>query len=312
MNTVEWSKADMKPYTAKARRADNTSAAAKGLLWPGIAFVALITQIPFLVTLYLSVHQWNLMRPDQGITFAGLSNFVAILGEAAFWEVLKNTFLLTILCLALCLVGGMGLALLLNRDFFGKGIIRTLFVSPFFIMPAVSGIVWKTVILNPNFGFSAYLSAKLGLPPVDWLGQYPLETIIFVVAWQWIPFFMLVLLAGLQSVSPDLMEASVLDGANRIQQFFHVTIPHLLRYIEVALLLGLIFIMGTFGEIYVTTAGGPGYASTNLPFYLYRIGFQGWDIGGASAVGVMIVILMTVFMTVLFKFMRRTFGGELS
>jgi sorbitol/mannitol transport system permease protein len=312
MSTVEWSRAGMKSYSNTAKRKGGTEPLVRGLLWPSIVFVALITQIPFLVTIYLSVHDWNLMRPDKGIVFSGLSNFVHILGEAAFWEVLKNTFLITVLGLGLCLACGMGLALLLNREFFAKGIIRTMFVSPFFIMPAVSGIVWKTVILNPNFGFSAYLLAKLGLPSVDWLGQYPLETIIFVVAWQWIPFFMLVLLAGLQSVSHDLMEASLLDGATRIQQFFYVTIPHLLRYIEVASLLGLIFIMQTFGEIYVTTSGGPGYASTNLPFYLYRIGFQGWDIGGASAVGVIIVILTTIFMTVLFKLLRRTFGGELS
>ncbi|CAM4156965.1 sugar ABC transporter permease [Paenibacillus alkaliterrae] len=302
----------MKTDSKLARGALEPSSGARGLLWPGIIMVGIITQLPFLYTIYLSLHDWNLMRPDLGVTFAGLSNFGQILSEPAFWEVLKNTFFLTVFCLLLCLAAGMGLALLLNRDFFGKGIIRTLFVSPFFIMPAVSGIVWKTVILNPNFGFSAYITGKLGLPAIDWLGKYPLETIIIVVAWQWIPFFMLVLLAGLQSVSPDLMEASMLDGANRFQQFFNVTIPHLLRYIEVALLLGLIFIMQTFGEIYVTTSGGPGYSSTNLPFYLYRLGFQSWDVGGASALGVLIVIIMTIFMTILFKIMRKTFGGELS
>lgn len=312
MNAFEWSKANMKSVSKPARQTIGTPWVEKGLLWPSILFVGLITQVPFLITIYLSVHDWNLMRPDKGISFSGLTNFIRILSNAAFWEVLKNTLILTSFSLLLCLVCGMGLALLLNRDFFAKGLIRTLFVSPFFIMPAVSGIVWKTVILNPNFGFSAYLTSKLGLPAIDWLGHYPLETIIFVVAWQWIPFFMLVLLAGLQSVSPDLMEASHLDGATRLQQFYHVTIPHLSRYIEVALLLGLIFIMQTFGEIYVSTAGGPGYSSTNLPFYLYRLGFQNWDVGGASALGVIIVILMTVFMTVLFKFMRRTFGGELS
>lgn len=295
-----------------AKRSGDSPLIARGLLWPSIIFLALITQIPFLVTIYLSLHNWNLMRPDMGITFSGISNFVDIVKRPEFWEVLKNTFLFTVFCLGMCLVSGMALALLLNRDFLGKGIIRTMFVSPFFIMPAVSGIVWKTVLLNPNFGFMAYLSSKLGVSPTDWLGQWPLTTIVFVVAWEWIPFFMLVLLAGLQSVSPDLMEASLLDGATKMQQFFHVTIPHLLRYIEVALLLGLIFIMQTFGEIYVTTSGGPGYASTNLSFYLYRLGFQGWDVGGASAVGVIMVVLTTIFMTILFKFMRRTFGGGLS
>lgn len=304
--------ADTTMITPISKRRHGDGMVARKLLWPSIVFVAVITQIPFLITIYLSVQNWNLMRPDKGISFSGLSNFIHILAGAAFWEVLWNTCLLTVCGLGICLISGMVLALLLNRDFWAKGIVRTMFVSPFFIMPAVSGIVWKTVLLNPNFGFTAFLSSKLGLPPVDWFGQYPLATIIVVVAWQWIPFFMLVLLAGLQSVAPELMEAALLDGATRFQQFLHVTIPHLLRYIEVAMLLGLIFIMQTFGEIYVTTSGGPGYASTNLPFYLYRVGFQAWDVGGASAIGVVIVILTTLFMTFLFKFMRRTFGGELS
>jgi sorbitol/mannitol transport system permease protein len=313
MKSLEWSRAMMKSLSAPAsRRSEDHPLIAGSLLWPSIIFLAVITQIPFLVTIYLSLHSWNLMRPDMGIAFAGISNFVDVLSGHEFWEVLKNTFLFTVFCLGMCLVGGMVLALMLNRNFFGKGLIRTMFVSPFFVMPAVSGIVWKTVLLNPNFGFMAYTAGKLGISPVDWLGEWPLSTIVFVVAWEWIPFFMLVLLAGLQSVSPELMEASLLDGATRLQQFFNVTIPHLLRYIEVALLLGLIFIMQTFGEIYVTTSGGPGYASTNLPFYLYRLGFQGWNVGGASAVGVIMVVLTTIFMTVLFKFMRRTFGGELS
>jgi sorbitol/mannitol transport system permease protein len=284
----------------------------KLLLWPSLIFVALITQIPFIVTIFYSLQDWNLMRPDKGVRFVGISNFVEIITDAAFWEVLKNTAILTACSLCLCLVIGMSLALLMNRNFFAKGIVRTMFISPFFVMPAVSGIIWKTMLLNPSFGFSAYVAGLFGGNSIDWLGQYPLETIICIVTWQWMPFFMLVLLAGLQSVSPDLMEASMLDGATKPQQLFYVTIPHLLRYIEVATLLGLIFIMQTFGEIYVSTSGGPGYASTNLPFYVYRIGFQGWDIGRASALGVIIVILTTILMTFLFRFLRRTFGGELS
>ena len=282
------------------------------LLWPSIFFVAVLTQIPFLVTIYFSLHSWNLMRPDKGMVFSGLKNFTNILGDPAFWQVLKNTFVLTVSSLALCMLLGLGISLLLNRDFFAKGLVRTMFVSPFFIMPAVSGIIWKTMFLNPSFGLFAFVTEQFGLQPVDWLGQYPLFTIICIVTWQWAPFFMLVLLAGLQSVSKELMEASMLDGATKLKQFFHVTIPHLLKYIEVATLLGLIFIMQTFGEIYVATSGGPGYASTNLAYYVYRIGFQGWDVGGASALGVIIVVLTLLFMTILFRFLRKIFKGELS
>ncbi|MBD0381339.1 carbohydrate ABC transporter permease [Paenibacillus sedimenti] len=308
METKVWEKSIVRKTSKKHFSAPPV----KLLLWPSIIFVALITQIPFIVTVYYSLHDWNLMRPDKGVTFAGISNFLDIIIEPSFWEVLKNTAILTVASLSLCLFFGMGLALLMNRNFFAKGIIRTMFISPFFVMPAVSGIIWKTMLLNPSFGLSSYMVQLFGGNPIDWLGQYPLETIIGIVTWQWMPFFMLVLLAGLQSVSPDLMEASMLDGATKPQQLFYVIIPHLLRYIEVAALLGLIFIMQTFGEIYVSTSGGPGYASTNLPFYVYRIGFQAWDLGRASALGVIIVILTTIVMTVLFRFLRRTFGGELS
>lgn len=282
------------------------------LLWPGILIVAVITQIPFLVTIYYSLHSWNLMRPDRGMAFSGLRNYSKILLDASFYEVLWNTFVLTGGTLIVCLVMGLIFSMLMNRDFAGKGVVRTMLVSPFFIMPAVAGIVWKTMLLNPSFGLTAYFASVFHVPVIDWLASYPLTTIMLLIAWQWIPFFMLILLAGLQSVPDDVMEAAHLDGASALQRFNNVIFPHLLKYVEVAMLLGLIFIMQTFGEIYVTTAGGPGFASTNLPYFVYRIGFQGWDVGGASAVGVIIVFITIVLMALLFKFLRRTFQGELS
>ncbi|MGX4584491.1 carbohydrate ABC transporter permease [Paenibacillus chitinolyticus] len=312
MKVAELNHPNSRDVKAVHSRKSHFSPPTKWLLWPSIIYICAVTQVPFLMTLYYSVQNWNIMRPDKGIVFAGVSNFIDIIGSAEFWLVLKNTFVLTIVSLCLCMLLGLGLALLLNRNFYGKGIARTLIIAPFFIMPAVSGIVWKAMILNPNFGFSAYLFQLFGGQSPDWLGRYPLETIMCLLIWQWTPFFMLVLLAGLQSVSQELLEASHLDGATRLQQFANVVIPHLLRYIEVAALLGLISIMQAFGEIYVTTSGGPGYASTNLTFYLYRLGFQNWDIGKASALGVIIVILTTILMMMLFKFLRRRFGGELS
>lgn len=283
----------------------------KRLLLPGVIFVAIITQIPFIGTLYYAFHEWNLMRPGNGVSFNGIGNFKKVLTTPAFWEVVGNTVFLISVTLVVCLVFGLLLALLLNRNFFGKAIVRTMLVTPFFVMPAVSGIVWKTMALNPSFGLVAYFCELFGLPPVDLMGNHPLAMIIVMVAWNWIPFFMLVLLAGLQSVPEELIEASMLDGAGRIRQLFSVIIPQLLKYIEIVVLLGFIFISQAFGEIYVSTNGGPGYASTNLTFYVYRVGFQGWDIGTASAVGVIIVVIMIVVMTLLFRLLRRTLGGEL-
>lgn len=308
MKSIELNSASK--FQSSSRKA--SASPIKRLLWPSIILVALVTQIPFIMTIYYSFLDWNLMRPDKGAKFVWFANFKAIFTGAEFYTVLGNTFILTACTLMLCLVCGLGLALLMNRDFLGKGLLRTIFVAPFFVMPAVAGIVWKTAILNPNFGITAYFAGLMGQDAVDFLGSYPLQTIIALVSWQWIPFFMLIILAGLQSVPKDAMEAGMIDGASIFQRFIYVVLPHLLRYIEVAMLLGLLFIMQTFGEIYVTTSGGPGYSSTNLPFYVYRVGFKGWDIGGASAIGVVIVIITLLLLNYLFKFLRRTFRGELS
>ncbi len=282
----------------------------KRLIWPSAIFLIVMTQIPFLITIYYSFQDWDIMRPDKGISFVGLSNFKKILTDPSFYQVLGNTVILTLSILVICFVLGFAIAMLMNRSFYGKGIIRTMFITPFFVMPTVSAIVWKTLVYNPNFGLSSYFAEVFGQAPIDWLAQHPLLSIIMIVSWMWTPFFMLILLAGLQSLPTELIEAAQLDGANKIQQFFHVTIPHLVRYIEVVILLGLMFILQVFGEIYVTTSGGPGFASTNLSFLVYRTGFQNWDIGKASAVGVITVILTIVMMLFVFKLLRRMFKEE--
>ncbi|SHN33899.1 carbohydrate ABC transporter permease [Gracilibacillus kekensis] len=282
----------------------------KRLLLPTVVYLIIATQIPFIVTIYYSFQEWNLMRPDKGVTFTWFTNFIKALSAPSFYEVAMNTLILTTSVLMICFVCGLLLALLMNRNFVGKGIVRTMFISPFFVMPTVSGIIWKTMVYNPSFGFSAYFANVFGVAPYDWFTQNPLLAVIFIISWMWIPFFMLILLAGLQSLPMELIEAAQLDGANRLQQFFNVTIPHLVRYIEVVVLLGLMFILQVFGEIYVTTSGGPGFASTNLSFLVYRTGFQSWDVGGASAIGVITVILTIVMMLLMFKVLRRMFKEE--
>lgn len=274
--------------------------------------MAIMTQIPFVVTIYYSFQNWNILRPELGKQFVGLSNFLTVFTSPDFLGVLLNTFVLTVASMILCLVLGLSFALLMNREFFAKGLVRTMFVSPFFIMPAVAGIVWKTMVFNPSFGLTSYMAQVLGTQPVEWLSNHSLTAIIMIVTWQWSPFFMLVLLAGLQSLPSDQLEASELDGASKLQQLYYVILPHLMRYFEVVTMLGLIFILQIFGQIYVTTSGGPGYASTNMNFLTYRRAFQDWNIGLASAVGVIAVILTIIVMTLLFTVLRRRFKEELS
>jgi len=274
--------------------------------------VAIMTQIPFIVTIYYSLQNWNILRPALGRHFVGLSNFLTVFTSSDFLGVLLNTFILTITSMILCLILGLSFALLMNRNFFAKGLVRTMFVSPFFIMPAVAGIVWKTLVYNPSFGMTSYMAHVFGTQPVEWLSGHPLTAIIIIVTWQWSPFFMLVLLAGLQSLPSDQLEASELDGASKWQQLYYVILPHLMRYFEVVTMLGLIFILQIFGQIYVTTSGGPGYASTNMNFLTYRRAFQDWNIGLASSVGVIAVILKIIVMMLLFTVLRRRFKEELS
>jgi len=252
-----------------------------------------VTQVPFVLTIFYSLRGWNLLRPDSD-TFIGLRNFSRILGNSDFYTVIGNTVYLTVAVVVVTLVLGMILALLLNRPIFGQGIARTLLISPFLIMPVVTAVLWKNVLLDPVFGLSAYLINLLGLPAIDLIAQYPMQAIIIIVSWQWTPFVMLILLAGLQSMPESILEAAGLDGASGWTLFRYMILPHLRRFIEIALLLEMIFILNVFGVIFVTTSGGPGIVTTNLPFQIFLEAFSRWNVGRASAYGVFAVILANI------------------
>ncbi|WP_371341220.1 carbohydrate ABC transporter permease [Pannonibacter sp. I15F10I1] len=177
---------------------------------------------------------------------------------------------------------------------FGQGIVRILVISPFFVMPPVAALVWKNMIMHPGYGVLADINRALGLNPVDWFAQYPLLSIIIIVAWQWLPFATLILLTALQSLDVEQKEAAEMDGANAFNQFIYLTLPHLARAITVVILIETIFLLGVYAEILVTTNGGPGYASTNLAFLIYRTALLGYDVGGASAGGITAVILANI------------------
>ncbi|MFN4128144.1 carbohydrate ABC transporter permease [Pannonibacter indicus] len=177
---------------------------------------------------------------------------------------------------------------------FGQGIVRILVISPFFVMPPVAALVWKNMIMHPGYGVLADINRALGLNPVDWFAQYPLLSIIIIVAWQWLPFATLILLTALQSLDVEQKEAAEMDGANAFNQFIYLTLPHLARAITVVILIETIFLLSVYAEILVTTNGGPGYASTNLAFLIYRTALLGYDVGGASAGGITAVILANI------------------
>ena len=271
---------------------------------PTLFFMVIITQVPFLLTLYYSFQSWNLLRPEN-IRWIGFANYLRPFADPDFLQILWNSLVLSISVVVVTFIGGMILALLLNRPFLGRGLARTLLISPFLVMPVVTAVLWKNVLLNPAFGLSTYVLNIFGLPTVDWLTHYPMLAIIAIVSWQWTPFVMLILLSGLQSLPESTMEAANLDGATGLGLFRYIVLPHLQRFIEIALLLEVLFVLNIFGEIFVVTSGGPGIATTNLPFEIYKEAFLRWNVSRAGAYGVIAVILANIVVLLFLRVLRN-------
>lgn len=269
---------------------------------PGLVVVIIVTQIPFVLTLVLSFLRWNVRRPDLPITFIGLENFVFIATDRDFYTTVINTFILTIGGLALATVMGFALALAFSDKFPGSSVARSLLIIPYFVMEPVIGIVWKTLMLSPTLGLNAAIAELFGIEPISFFGpNTALMTITFLVAWQWTPFLFLILLSGLQGLSEDVLESARVDGAGFWRLVFNFKIPLLMPYFKVACMFGLINILKVFGIIFVTTQGGPGVASANLPYYIYRTGFYDWQVGRSAAISVVVVILTLIVINVFFR-----------
>jgi sorbitol/mannitol transport system permease protein len=272
---------------------------------PAILVVAVVTQAPILATIALSLVRWIVVRPDLGITFIGLDNYAEIFTSRDFYEVVLNTALITVVSLAACTVLGILFGLMLNQDFPGVNVVRTLVISPFFVMDAVAGIMWRTIMLNSSFGWNGYFASLLGVRPFDFFGVHSLLTIVILIVWQWTPFFVLIILAGFQNIPPEVMDSARVDGTGWLKELFFIRLPVIVNHIEVAILLGLIFVLKVFGIIFVTTRGGPGYSSANLPYFVYKIAFLGWDVGRAAAVAVVTVVITLLAILALFRWFRR-------
>lgn len=267
----------------------------KGPPWlhlPSLVFMVILTQIPFLLAIWFSLHSWNLLVPAEGFTFVGLSNYLTtFFGDPNFWPVMGNTLQLVVGAMLLAIVAGTILALLLNRPIRGRSVLRALATMPFLVTPSVMALIWKDLFLNPSSGLVDWFLHLVGLPIVPWFSSLPLQSVIFIVAWEWTPFVMLVVLAGLQVIPGEVLEAAKVDGANAFITFWQIIVPLLRKAYEIALLFGTIFIFQTFGEIYVTTAGGPGLSTNTLPYYTYRTAFTSFQIGQAAALGVIGVVV---------------------
>jgi sorbitol/mannitol transport system permease protein len=267
----------------------------EGRTWlhlPALVYMIVLTQIPFLLAVWFSLHAWNLLVPSEGFPFVGLSNYVTeFVSDANFWPIMGNTLELVAGAMILALVAGTILALLLNRPMWGRSVLRAIATVPFLVTPSVMALIWKNLFLSPSSGMVNWLLHFIGIPTVPWFSAFPLQSIIFIVAWEWTPFVMLVILAGLQSVPGEVLEAAKVDGANAFTTFWRVVFPLLRKPYQIAILFGTIFIFQTFGEIYVTTAGGPGLSTNTLPYYTYRAALSSFQIGQAATLGVIGVVV---------------------
>jgi len=276
-------------------------------LLPALLFTIVVTQVPFILTVWYSFQSWSLLHPNTK-HFAGLDNYKYIFTDPGFRTALLNTVILTVVPVLLSLAFGLGIAILLDRKVFGRGFLRTLIVSPFLVMPAAAALVWKFTILDTQFGLLNWVLKPLGVNNVDWINSYPKFTIIAVLTWQWTPFMVLILLAGLQSQATDILEAARVDGAGNWQIFRAMTLPHLRQYMELGVVLGSIYLVQAFDAIFMITSGGPGDKTTNIPYYLYETAFRAFNIGHASAMGVVVVVLTIAIST----FALRTISGLFS
>lgn len=283
-------------------------------LLPALVFVIITTQLPFATTLVISFFNWNALRPnDRG--FAGFSNYVQVFADPDLRHAVWITIVLTASVVLISLVIGTALALLLNQKFIGRGIVRTMLIAPFLVVPVAAALIWKHTILNPVYGLiNGVLTGVWNFfgahnpPQLDLLTDHPLAAIIASLVWQWTPFMMLILLAGLQSRPADTIEAAHMDGANGWHVFRFITLPHLRQYLELGGLLGAIYIVQNFDAVFTLTSGGLG--TSNLPYAVYKTFYIANEYGVASAAGVVTVLGSLVVATFALRTVFSIFKKE--
>jgi sorbitol/mannitol transport system permease protein len=286
-------------------------------LLPALIFTIVVTQVPFIATLVISSLHWNILRPGQR-SFAGLSNYRIVFTDDRLRRAVINTLVLTASVVLISLLLGLLLAVLLDRKFVGRGLARTLLIAPFLVMPVAAALLWKHALYNPDYGLIngtlnwlwQLFGAQQG-PVIDWVSRFPMPAVVLSLVWQWTPFMMLILLAGLQAQPSDILEAARVDGAGGWQTFRFLTLPHLRQYLELSVLLGSIYIVQAFDAIFTITQGGPGSATTNLPYEIYLTMFRKYEYGEAAAAGVVVVVGTIIVATFALRVVSSLFREEI-
>ena len=285
-------------------------------LLPALIFLIVVTQLPFVATLVISFMRWNALEPnDTG--FTGFTNYKEVFTDSSLRGAVIATVVITVSVVLVSLAIGLGIALLLDRKFHGRAIVRTIMIAPFLIVPVAAALLFKQGIYNPNYGLLngtitglTHLFGGTHPPQPDWIQTQPKIAVEAALIWQWTPFMMLILLAGLQSRDPEVMEAATVDGASPWQMFRFVTYPHVRRYLELGALFGAMFILQNFDFVFTITSGGLGTA--NLPYTIYQTFFSAHDYGLASAQGVVVVVASLVIATFALRVVSSLLREEVS
>jgi sorbitol/mannitol transport system permease protein len=277
-------------------------------LLPALLFAILLTQVPFALSVYYSLTDWTVVPPGPR-EFVGLENYRELVRDDRFGDAIVTSIQLTVFPVIAALVLGTAFALLLDRKFFGRGIVRTMLITPFLLVPVVIGLIWKNQMFHGLYGVINWVIDKLGGTPVEFVSEHPTLSIIITLVWQWTPFMMLIMLAGLQSQPSDVLEAAKVDGAAPFGIFRQLTLSHLRPYMELGVLLGAIYLIQVYDQIAVITGGGPG--STNVPYYVFQRSIGGgWQFGLASAYSIVVVIASIIIATFALRVLSRLLKGE--
>ncbi|MFJ3903977.1 carbohydrate ABC transporter permease [Streptomyces sp. NPDC090025] len=290
--------------------------ATRAPLLPALVFLICVTQLPFVATLVISLFDWNSLDPDAR-RLSWFANYRTVVTDPALRESVLTTVVLTVGVVLASVLLGLLLALLMDRTFRGRGIVRTLMITPFLLVPVSAALLWKHALYNPEYGLLngtwSWIAGLFGdgaPAQPDWISDMPLLAVVAALVWQWTPFMMLILLAGLQSRPQEVMEAARLDGVSGPQMFRYVTLPHLRRYLELGVLLGSIHIVQNFDAVFTITSGGLGTA--NLPYTIYQTFYQAHEYGLASAAGVLVVIGTIVIATFALRVVSSLFDEEVN
>jgi len=277
-------------------------------LLPALLIMIALTQVPFVMSVYYSLTDWHVVPPGPR-EFVGFDNYQQLVHDHFFGDAIVVSIQLTVFGVLGAIVLGTAFALLLDRKFFGQGVVRTLLITPFLLMPVVVGLIWKNQMFHGLYGVLNWVIEKLGGTPVEFVSSHPTLSLIIVLIWQWTPFMMLIMLAGLQSQPGDVLEAAKVDGATPFSIFRQLTLSHLRPYMELGILLGTIYLIQLYDQIAVMTGGGPG--STNVPYYVFQKSIGGgWEFGQASSYSIVVVLASIVIATIALRVLSGLLKGE--